>query len=72
MKSQVREHSRLCGMFEVSLSYTVKPCIHIQTIIELKNEETIDNLKYEVYKYIYVCIIYILFILYIIKYKDIS
>lgn len=67
MKSQVREHSRLRGMFEVSLSYTVKPCIHIQTIIELKNEETMDNRKYEVYK-IHICV-YNLYIIYIIYNK---
>lgn len=29
--------------------------IYKQTIIELKNEETIDNLKYEVYK-IHMCV----------------
>lgn len=64
MKPQVREHSRLCDMFEASLSYTVKPCIHIQANYhrtqKMKKPLTILNMKY--IKYIYVCIIYILLI----------
>jgi hypothetical protein len=45
---QVREHSRLYGVFEASLGYTVKPRIHIYTSKLLqtsKMKKTTDNLK---------------------------